>query len=279
MEEFMIAEVGFRLAGGAQPLILVPASVNDEGAFDFVLDTGAGTTLLSTELAQRLRVEATGTREGQTAGGKTTVQLGSVGSLAIGKARVENIEVAILDLKDLGNAVGARIDGDVGYNFLKHFRLTIDYRKSRLRLAKGLYEVVGQAASKEVGFKLASAVKPLVLVEAIVNGAESYDFALDTGCSTTMISPEFAKRLKIEGVPIQPISTGGGHQISASLGHLASLTVGQSHVRNLPVVIADSFRMLNQATGADFNGIIGYNFLKEFALTIDYPSETIQFSK
>ena len=50
-------------------------------------------------------------------------------------------------------------------------------------------------------------------------------------------------------------------------------------MQNLPVVVADSFGMLNQATGASINGIIGYNFLKEFALTIDYPSEKIHFSK
>ena len=33
------ATVRFRLAGGAQPLILVPVEVNDQGPFDFILDT------------------------------------------------------------------------------------------------------------------------------------------------------------------------------------------------------------------------------------------------
>jgi Aspartyl protease len=46
------SKVKFRLSGGAQPLILLPVHVNSRGPLDFILDTGAGTSLLSTELAQ-----------------------------------------------------------------------------------------------------------------------------------------------------------------------------------------------------------------------------------
>ena len=42
----MFAETSFRLVGGENPLIIVPASVNDRGPYEFILDTGAGTSLL-----------------------------------------------------------------------------------------------------------------------------------------------------------------------------------------------------------------------------------------
>jgi len=48
------SRVKFHLAGGAQPLILLPVSVNGQGPFEFILDTGAGTSLLSPELAQKI---------------------------------------------------------------------------------------------------------------------------------------------------------------------------------------------------------------------------------
>ena len=48
------AKVKFRLAGGAQPLILLPVQVNGDGPFKFILDTGAGTSLLSSDLAKKL---------------------------------------------------------------------------------------------------------------------------------------------------------------------------------------------------------------------------------
>src|SRR5215213_8135759 len=135
----MPVDVGFRLAGGAQPLILVPVQVNDQGPYEFILDTGAGTCLLSSELARALGVEGTETKEGHVAGGPVTVQVGRVGSLAIGAASANDVQVAIIDLAYVGKAVGAKIDGDVGYNFLKDFRVTIDYGKKTLRLRKGSY--------------------------------------------------------------------------------------------------------------------------------------------
>ncbi len=57
-------KVKFRLSGGAQPLILLPVSVNDHGPFEFILDTGAGTSLLSSELAKQLDVKIVGGKEG-----------------------------------------------------------------------------------------------------------------------------------------------------------------------------------------------------------------------
>ena len=50
-------KVKFRLAGGAQPLILLPVQVNGDGPFEFILDTGAGTSLLSSDLAKKLKIK------------------------------------------------------------------------------------------------------------------------------------------------------------------------------------------------------------------------------
>ena len=74
----------FRLAGGAQPLLLVPVRVNERGPYQFILDTGAGTSILTPELADSLQIKSTGTKQGHTA-------------------------------------------GIVGYNFLRNFKIAIDY--------------------------------------------------------------------------------------------------------------------------------------------------------
>ena len=56
------AKAKFRLAGGAQPLILLPVEVNGQGPFEFILDTGAGTSLLSSELAKQARTSRSSVR-------------------------------------------------------------------------------------------------------------------------------------------------------------------------------------------------------------------------
>jgi len=267
------AKVKFRLAGGAQPLILLPTRVNGAGPFDFILDTGAGTSLLSAELAQQLNIKVLGTKEGQSAGGKVSVSLAKVESLALGQAKIEDVEVGIVDLGHIAKAIGTKIDGDVGYNFLKHFRVTIDYQTGEIRFDDPKrIENFGRPSKTEIPMRLASPAKPLVLVDVYANGRGPFQFAIDTGTSTTAIGPEVAQRLGIDGSPIGPLTTGGS-QVNVTAGNLKSFQVGEARIDDLVVVVADFFAMLSQAVGAKLDGIVGYNFLRNFRVVMDYPSE------
>jgi predicted aspartyl protease len=241
-----------------------------------VLDSGASACLISPELAGKLNLKPDETKEAQTAGGRTSVRVCNVDSMAISTARRENLRVAIMNLADLDQAVGAQIDGDIGYNFLKEFRVTIDYRTNTLTFARGQQETIGTAVLQEIEFNLAGPARPLVLVRTMVNGDGPYSFALDTGNSTTLISPELARRLSLKLTPIPPLTTGGGHRVEATVGSLESLSVGDRAVRNLTIVVADVFTSLKQVAGAEFEGIIGYNFLKAFRVTINYPDRVLQ---
>ena len=267
------AKIKFRLAGGAQPLILLPTRVNGAGPFDFILDTGAGTSLLSTELAQQLNIKVLGTKEGQSAGGKVSVSLAKVESLALGQAKIEEVEVGIVDLGHIGKTIGTKIDGDVGYNFLKHFRVTIDYQTGEIRFDDPKRtENFGKPSKAEIPMRLASPAKPLVLVDVYANGRGPFQFAIDTGTSTTAISPEAAQQLGIASSPIGPLTTGGS-QVNVTAGNLKSFQVGGARIDDLVVVVADFFAMLSQAVGAKLDGIVGYNFLRNFRVVMDYPSE------
>lgn len=270
------ARVRFRLAGGAQPLILLPVEVNGEGPFEFILDTGAGTSLLSSELGQKLGVKIIGSKEGQSAGGAISVSLAQVNSLAVGSVKLDDVDVGLVDLSHIGKTVGAKIDGDLGYNFLKHFRVTLDYRQSEIRLddPKRL-EFAGQStAVTEVALRLATPAKPLILVEVHANDRGPFQFAIDTGTSTTAITPELAKQLGVVSSPIGAATTGGA-PVDVTAGVLPSFQVGGARVDNLAVIVADFFAMLSNAIGTKLDGIVGYNFLRNYKVALDYPNETL----
>jgi len=268
------AKVKFRLAGGAQPLILLPVRVNDRGPFDFILDTGAGTSLLSSELAKQLDVTIIGSKEGQSAGGKVSVSLAKVASLTVGETKVDDVDVGIVDLAHIGKTIGAKIDGDLGYNFLKQFRITISYRDGEIGFEDPKrIESFGRSGQTGIPMRLANPAKPLILVDVYGNSRGPFQFAIDTGTSTTAITPELAKQLGVQSSPVGAATTGGA-QVDVSAGMLQSFQLGGARVDNLTVVVADFFAMLNTAIGAKLDGIVGYNFLRNYKVVIDYSGET-----
>jgi predicted aspartyl protease len=120
--------------------------------------------------------------------------------------------------------------------------------------------------------RLASLAKPLLLVDVHANGHGPFQFAIDTGTSTTAIAPELARQLGLKSSPIGPLTTGGA-QVNVTAGTLESFKVGRAGVDDLVVVVADFFGTLSQAVGAKLDGIVGYNFLRNFRVVMDYPSE------
>ncbi|MGH7730951.1 MAG: aspartyl protease family protein [Candidatus Eiseniibacteriota bacterium] len=232
-------------------------------------------------LADELGIGPSGSREGRGAAGRVQVSMARVDSLAIGGARSGPMPVGIAaDVDRIGAAVGHRIDGDIGYDFLKAFRLTLDYRRRVIRLAQGDYEVAGAggASHAEFRFRLAGPIKPLVLVPAFVNGRGPHAFVLDTGASATVLSAELAASLRIETVAAGPM-TGAGGLVQAALGRVGSLVVGSAALEDVVVMVADFLAELGQVVGARLDGVLGYNFLRHFRVTLDYPGSTLWLMK
>ena len=269
------SKVPFRLSDGAQPLILLPVHANDHGPFDFILDTGAGTSLLSNELAKQLEVKIVGSKDGQSAGGRISVLLAKLDSLAVGEMKLRDVDVGVVDLGPIGKTVGAKIDGDLGYNFLKYFRVTIDYRTCELRLEDPKrIENFTRGAQTEIPIRLANVAKPLILVDVHANGGGPFQFAIDTGTSTTAITPDRAKELGLKTSPVGAGTTGGA-PIDFFAGSLQAFQLGGAKIDNMAVIVADFFEMLSSAIGAKLDGIVGYNFLRNYKVVIDYPGESL----
>ena len=265
----------FRLAGGVQPLILLPVHVNDQGPFQFILDTGAGTSLLTPELAQKIGATIIGAKEGQSAGGAVSVSLAKVRSLAVGEARREDVDVGVVDLSHIGSTIGAKIDGDLGYNFLNCFHITIDYQNCEIRFDDSKRVEFLGSAKAELPLRLAHPAKPLILVDAYLNRQGPFQFAIDTGTSTTAITPELGKKFGVIASPIGQATTGGA-QVEVAAGVVRSFALGAAKVDKMTVVVADFFAMLSNAVGTNLDGIVGYNFLRNYKVVIDYPREVLR---
>jgi predicted aspartyl protease len=129
------SSIPFTLAP-SEPLILLQAFVRAQGPFQFTLDTAAGRTVISPRLADRLNVRSGKAIVGAGVGGPIPLSRAQLDSLTVGDATVQDHIVVIGGFIDaISAAAGAELDGIIGNNFLNRFHVTLDYPRSRLRLA------------------------------------------------------------------------------------------------------------------------------------------------
>lgn len=261
-------KVPLKLAGGAQSLVSIPTFVNEKGPYDFILDTGAGTCLIEPALADRLDIVSDHIKTGLGTAGPVTVRLGMANSVRVGQSSVFDLEIGITDeVQKIASVIRAPVPGVLGFSFLSKFRLVLDYQALTLELEEdGHSPVLAETIESRVKFQLAAAQKPLILLPVWLNDRGSYQFVLDTGASTTVISCEAADKLRITRSPM-PSITGGGN-LGAFAGRLNSLAVGNVFATELGVAILGGLNSLSEAVGKRLDGILGYNFLQAFTVTI-----------
>ncbi len=250
-----------------QPFILLPTFINSRGPFSFVLDTGAALSIVPEELAAGLAIRNIERKEALGAGGKRiSISVGEATSMSVGGAEVQNARIGILET--LPRCVG---QGVIGYDFLRHYVVTIDYRNHTLSLeAPAEHAVDDQSARASMPLELARPDRPVILVRVVLNGDRTGQFILDTGASQSVISPDLAGRLGMKNMHTDTI-IGAGGAVPSRAAALKSLRIGNSLLDEVAVIVADIFSPLNEAVGARIDGIIGYNVLAKFRLIIDYP--------
>lgn len=259
-------DIPFRFAGPEIPLVVVSARINGT-ALDVVLDTGNGapaTLLLSAAFIQRLGLTPSIDRE--------SFPRVRLDRLEFGEQLFENVEAGVIaELDDIGARGGFSAAGNMGYQFIKDSRLEVDYPAMRLRILHHAPERSPRGTPFETGTGVAC-----ILVPAEVNGRGPYRFLLDTGASCSVVSPRMAAELGLSGSEAKAVSVLG--DLAAQSVCLQSLT-SIGHTRHdVAAAVIDMFDFTSNAAGAPVDGILGYNFLKEFVVEIDYPARQLSLT-
>lgn len=265
-----IARVPFHFARQGIPLVMVLVEVNGQGPFEFIVDTGNGldAVAISPELAEALGMK-TAMQTFETPfplGFSKTMSRGSIESLALGGLRLGGMDVAVLPaLSELGQKIGARIDGNIGYHFLKDYALVLDFAESTLTLTHE--ESEGPSTPIAIGPE-----KPLILIDVTVNGVP-LRFALDTGASYNCLSRDAAGRLDLSlGAEF---SVNGSADDRAAICRLDSLTVAGQTQEGVGIAAVDFLGPLSEAIGERVDGVLGFTFWSKYRLTVDYPRKRL----
>ncbi|NBQ58380.1 MAG: hypothetical protein EBU32_08385 [Opitutaceae bacterium] len=121
--------------------LLIESKWDRGGPWHFLIDTGANTTLVTPEFAQRygykpdpatpVALVTIISADGQTLALPAT----TIRRLELGEARFENISARIYDCAALSAHLGVKIDGILGFPLFRETLLTLDYPRDRIVLA------------------------------------------------------------------------------------------------------------------------------------------------
>lgn len=254
-----ICEVPFDVAGR---VILVKASVAGSAPMTFIVDTGATETILTPTAARRLGINWTSAGGDQ---GKALVK-----SVSVSNAVVNDLTVYILDPPQ---ALPLRLDtgvdyaGLIGYTFLSRFVTTIDYGVSRIRFARASSARPARAfGTNDVPFEIRG---QMIHIAGKVNGRGPVTFMLDTGSAEVLLRPEVANRLGLKAIPLP-------HYPGIGMVNLQTVTLGNFSANNIHAIVQE--RGVSPLTGGTYDGILGYPFLSQFSLTLDYANRFLSLT-
>ena len=122
-------------------LLLVPLNVNGKQG-NFIVDTGAVTTVLSHNMAAQLGINP------NTPGAKIDLGIAGVGGFEGIVLKVPNVtfktakntetfpQVVAIDLTQISKMIGTEVGGVAGYDFFSEYKVTLDYYGAEVRLSK-----------------------------------------------------------------------------------------------------------------------------------------------
>jgi predicted aspartyl protease len=258
------------------------ATINGEGPFWLTVDTGATLTVLDPAAAARLNlaVRDSGTRRYLgVASDATPLATTREATIRIGDAPAFTpATLYVLPVRAAEAALGHRIDGILGADFLQRFVVDFDYGAGAVRLFPP--GQVPRLRTEPVGVVLAGNVLTAPATLRLHDGeALAARLLVDTGSSSGVsLNTPFAERHRLEGRP-RGDQGRRGLELSVAIGvngvtarsvmPVAGLTIGRTDMRVPKVAVSRD--AVGLSASADFDGMIGSAVLSAFRLVIDFP--------
>lgn len=225
------ATVNFTLRRGH--LIVIPVTLNGAGPYDFLLDTGASTTLVTPEFARQLRLRPLDRIELVTVAGSQILVRSQVERVTVGQHSATDVEVLISELREV-RAVAGNLCGVLGQNFLAQFNYLIDYRAQQLTFEEGT-----ELETRFCGTQAPLTAQEGRLLVSLPVKQQTWRLLLDSGIGTLLL---FARReLTLDWAPTagepQLLSTDFGRR-TVLQQRVRSLQLGPVKFADLPVTVA-----------------------------------------
>ena len=251
--------------------ILIPLTVNGQGPFDFVLDTGCSASLIDDGLARKLGLEETDGTRVMGVGQKV-----AVADAAFFGNTLRKTVFAEMPLDGMSGVVWHRISGILGYDVLSRFVVEIDYGAKKVRFSDpGTFAYAGTGEALPLTFENGT---PYVVGKAKTLAADpiAEPMLLDTGSGGSLDGyAGFSRRFDFTTLVPKTIRCLSARMLNGDfygmMGRFQSFALGSFTIPSPEVSV-----LPQQESNADGDGLaIGGEILNRFTLIVDYRRQRI----
>lgn len=261
------------LSGG---IVIVKAQIDDfPDSLNFVFDTGSGGISLDSATADYLKLpKVKSDRTIRGIAGMKTVEFANNHSLKFPGLTTEHLDFHINDYDLLTSVYGIKIDGVMGYSFLRRYIARIDYDNFQIEIySPGSYRY------PRGGVLLKPNFSTLPMQTAVINDERAIvsRFIFDTGAGLSFLlskdfvddSTVFKKKRKL--FPTQAEGLGGKRLMEITV--VKEIKIGPYKFKKVPVhVFNDDYNVTSYPL---LGGIIGNDILRRFNVILNYPEQSI----
>ncbi len=265
-----------QLTGG---IIILRATLNNlPDTLNFVLDTGSGGISLDTltALYYQLPIEPSD-RTVRGIGGIKPIHYYKNGTLHFPGLDVDKLDFHINDYEILTSVYGMRIDGIIGYSFLRRYIVALDYDKQVMSIY-----TPGTFKYPKNGSFLSPSFASIPITKHQVQDEKSYllNLYFDTGAGLCVLMSE---RLMKDSTFLSKNKKSVNTQVEGLIGKInmrlttmKKMRIGKYKFSKVPIhVYDDSLNVLGYPSVA---GLLGSDLLRRFNLVINYPDRLIHLT-
>lgn len=257
--------------------MIAPVSINNQGPFNFLMDTGANVSCVSHKLADRLMLA-----EGPTARVHTVVGVQNrpsvmIDNLSVGSRKRRDVRAPALPI------VGSGIDGVLGVDWLRGQRLVLDFQSKKIQITSSRQE---HSSTGRVVVPARRRLGQLTIVDAELSGRR-ISAMVDSGSQVTLCNTplrqliadiERGKKAPIPETRRVRLESLAGEKFWGEALFLPFVRLGGVHLGNVPVIYAD-VHVFDVWGLKDTPAIVlGMDMLTEFkAVALDFGRSQVRF--
>lgn len=273
-----VSEVPFSYRGGH--IICVPVSLNEKNASTFILDTGAGVSLLSDKLAAKLNAQSCGYHSGRRMSGQTLhMKIAAIKEIKVAEVRQKSPKLAVWNTEDLfGHSKEfADIGGILSLNYFRKIPFTIDYKRKMLVLEDSVSLKKRIANGVKVPVKMDSKGDVELSIKIPMSMAKTPKLyaEVDTGSDSLILDLRYMKSLKIRDAKIKRVV--GKDETGHTFIRYFTQLPGNIWLKDSPSILQRTPAVMFQKIIHD--GLIGDSFLKQHTVTFDLSHSQMIFSR